>query len=229
MRKVLLPTLILALFAGFAPAAGGAEERPPLPVFAPPGQIKLVTINARQNKVLDYYGFTRLYGLARALRQRPAAFDGGEANAGMAPDIVVTQEMRPANLDILRRLPKEQMKNRYQIVGLNDASAQFLVDVDRLVPRRVTSWVDPCRPWAKPYQSASFTDAATGATFTVIGVHIQKSYAQTGGKNCYGLNIDMLRSLIPPTGIVFVAGDFNRRPVVDTLKCDPTESSEPAP
>src|SRR5688500_5374166 len=94
--KVLLVTLLTASI--LVPAR--AQNDVPGVKQSPPGQVTVVTLNARQFPILGIRRFRAMFQLSRALRRRPMAFDGGFFGAIQAPDVLVLQEIRPSNAEI---------------------------------------------------------------------------------------------------------------------------------
>ena len=234
-RRSLTICLVCVLFAGlFAPAAPASPRR----MVSPPGQIKIITANTRQNAVLGIKRFEDMFELSQALRKRPRAFDGGYAGGIHAPDIVVTQEMRPSNLEIFEHLLRQRYGQKYRIAGLEDAASQIIYNSETvtLVGEPMT-WEDVClgetsagNRHGRFYQAARFTEIATGAPFTVAGMHMPKSFFNSGQSDCYMDNLQMFRTQLEnETGAVFIAGDFNKRSVEVPHECDADENSSELP
>lgn len=214
-----------------------AVARAPRLKLSPPGQIQLVTINAEQMMKLTADPKARLHRLVHALGSRPTAFDGGLIGGVFAPDVIVTEEMQAANLQRFARLLNRRFDDTYQIVGLTDTAAEFLINNRTVaVNGPVIESPDSCdgalggkRLSTRFYDIGQFTEKATGTDFVVAGTHLSHQYDRTGQPMCYERNLLQLRveleTLSPP---IFVAGDFNRRAVQDQHECDPNEESGPA-
>lgn len=235
IRKVCTASLVCLMIAGlFAPVSA----RAPRAMKSPPGQLKIVTVNTRQNAVLGIKRFEDMFELSQALRRRPFAFNGGFNGAVHAPDIVVTQEMRPSNLEIFEHLLRQRYKQKYRIATLEDAASQIIYNSTTvtLVGETLT-WEDVClgessagNRHGRFYQAARFTEVATGAPFTVAGIHMPKSFGPDNPGDCFIRNIEEFRTqLAGEPGGVFIAGDFNRRSVMTPRECDREEMSDPNP
>lgn len=209
------------------------EEVPPSRT-SPPGQIGIVTVNAKQHRILDVARFERLYALVLSLRRRPLAFDGGSTGASVAPDVLALQEISASNLEIAERLMRQNFPYRYSIVGSSEAAAKFIVNQDRveLVGTPVLL-NDVCTSSATPtdgaekreFQLARFIDKATGSHFAVLALELARTYPRP---DCREENIrELVRVLEAETGPVIIAGDFNQRAMKEMLECDPGEHSEP--
>lgn len=231
---ILLTTVAVPGSRVVAQSTAPTAERP-----SPPGQISVVTINAKQGAILGVWEFRRLLRLAEQLYERPLAFDGGFRGAVAAPDVIVLQEMRPANREIFNRLLNQQFNHRYNVVSPEDSVAGILANVDTVEPiGQAVTWNDACISPAtphkgrtsRPYPIARFTEIATGTPFTVAGVHFARDYSSTGQEDCLPRNVTALRSLLATEpGPVVVAGDFNKRATVAAHECDPDERSGPLP
>jgi endonuclease/exonuclease/phosphatase family metal-dependent hydrolase len=191
----------------------------------PPGQVKVVTVNAHENPVLGIKRFRAMFFLSKALRSRPVAFNGGLQGAVAAPDVVITQEMRASNLEIFQHLLRQRFRRKYTIIGPDNSSADIIIDPDTVtLQASVVTWNDVCLP-QRTYEIAHLTQNATGSAFTVAGVHFWKHYTTS---NCLDQNVQQMQTLLladnDPT---IIGGDFNRRPVQDQLECDPNEESQP--
>lgn len=231
MRRVLVVLLVVgALVASAVPAR--PQRRPEN--ASPPGQITVRSVNARQHGVLDLTTFRRLFEFVQATRARPAAFDGGNAEATAMPDIIVFQEMRFSNLEIAERLLDQRSGFDYEIVSSDMAMTRFLVNATTMtaVGEPVTI-LDPCRDGSgdiapKRYLMARFTENVTGAPVVVVGVHLKAKYHETGQEGCRERNIDAIRAaLAAETAPIIIGGDFNIRPVEIPSECDPDERSTP--
>ncbi|MGH2748846.1 MAG: Ig-like domain-containing protein [Actinomycetota bacterium] len=206
---------------------------------SPPGQISVVTINAKQGAVLGVWTFRRLLRLVEQLNERPLAFDGGFKGAVAAPDVILLQEMRPSNREIFSRLLNQQFNHDYSIVGPENSAVGILANVDMVEPiGEAVTWNDACITPAtpdkngrtsRPYPIARFAEIATGTPFTVAGVHFARHFSPDQ-EDCLRRNVTTLRSLLAAEpGPVVVAGDFNKRATVATHECDPDERSDPLP
>ncbi|MFN2587517.1 MAG: Ig-like domain-containing protein [Actinomycetota bacterium] len=231
--------LVLVLIAAWLPRGVGAAPRPPEQIQSLPGQVTVVTVNAKQNRILGLNRFLALFELPKALRFRPAAFNGGYTGAVAAPDVIVVQEVRPSNLEILVRLLRQRFPYRYQSLEPLDAAASFVVNTDTVaVQGDVTTWPDECTTEDTPtdnrdrrdYPIVHLTEVATNAPFVVAGMHMAKRYDTTGQANCVPRNVETLRAeLADETAPVIIGGDFNRRATVDPYECDRNEEGVPNP
>jgi endonuclease/exonuclease/phosphatase family metal-dependent hydrolase len=218
------------------PGSGIASGAPTLK-FSPPGQIQLVTVNAEQMMKLSSDPKARLHHLVHSLATRPSAFDGGITGGVFSPDVIVTQEMQASNLKLFAKLLNRRFGHAYQVVGLTDTAAEFLIDTQTITTNgAVIESPDSCdgalggkRLSTRFYDIGQFTEKATGTNFVVAGTHLSHQYNKTSQPLCYERNILQLRTeletLSPP---MFVAGDFNRRAVKEKHECDPNEQSPPA-
>jgi endonuclease/exonuclease/phosphatase family metal-dependent hydrolase len=217
--------------------AGAAESSTPRTVATPAGQIKIVSVNARQNAVLGIKRFEDMFELAKQLRKRPLAFNGGFTGGVSPPDVIAVSEMRPSNVEIFEHIFEQRFKTKYRLGGFEDAASQFIYNPARVtLDGEVTTWDDVClgessagNKHSRFYQFARFTEIATGAPFVVAAVHIPKSF---GGArpDCYQRNISELkRQLAAESAPTFVVGDFNKRPVETSRECDPDEDSPAQP
>jgi endonuclease/exonuclease/phosphatase family metal-dependent hydrolase len=174
-----------------------------------------------------------LFELVRAIRSRPAAFDGG-ASSVATPDVIIFQELRFSNLEIFDRILDQRSASEYDIVSVDGAHTRMLINTSTITlasePQVIT---DPCRDGttgesAKRYLWARFTENATGAPFVVVGVHFKAKYEETGQERCQERNIDAIRAAITAeTAPVIIGGDFNKRAMEMTRECDPDEQSTP--
>jgi endonuclease/exonuclease/phosphatase family metal-dependent hydrolase len=229
---------VLALLVSSLPhGVVAAPPRPPAQITSVPGQVNVVTVNAKQNRILGLARFLALFELPKALRFRPEAFNGGFNGAVTAPDVIIVQEVRPSNLEILVRLLRQRFSFKYESLEPLDAAAAFLVNTDTVaVQGEVTTWADVCttedtptdqRP-TRDYPIVHLTEVATGAPFVVAGMHMAKRYDTTGQTNCVPRNMETLRAeLADETAPVIIGGDFNRRATVDPFECDEDEESTP--
>jgi len=223
----------VVLVPGLGSVSSGAE-RLPAEVPSPPGQVVVVTINAKQVKVLGLTTFRRLYNLTLTLRKRPPAFDGGRAEAVSTPDVIVIQEMTFSNLEIFQKMLSQRSRIDYEIAWHEGSRTKFLYDPAGVTPGgEPVEWTDPCVPGpegARTYQFARFLEQPTGLPVTIAGVHILPHYRDPSVEdmNCRLLNVEEIRNqLAQETGAVVVAGDFNRNAVVMQRECDTDERSEP--
>lgn len=238
MRAVRI-VLVLALLAAMATPRVAAAPPPPPQASSLPGQVTVVTVNAKQNRILGLARFLALFELPKALRFRPEAFNGGFRGAVTAPDVIVVQEVRPSNLEILVRLLRQRFPYKYEALEPVGAAAAFVVNTDTVTPQGdVTTWDDVCTTEDTPtdnrstrdYPVGRFVEVATNAPFVVAGMHMAKRYDTTGQANCVPRNIETLKAeLAEETAPVIVGGDFNRRAVLDPYECDPEEQSAPNP
>jgi endonuclease/exonuclease/phosphatase family metal-dependent hydrolase len=239
MRKLvtLIALIAVALPLHFAAPADG-KTVPPV-TTSPPGHVKVIAINAHQNRILGRKRWNALYELAGAIRERPPAFDGGFQGAVAAPDAVILQEMRPSYVEIIGHLLKQRFGFKYQIVGPTDSAATIVINTERITLQgEVTTWSDVCTDETHPtdgrksrnYEYAHFIENSSGAQFVVAGMHAAKNYATTGFSDCFIRNIEELRrQLSNETAPVIIGGDFNRRAVAQQHECDENEESEPQP
>ncbi|MDQ3645697.1 MAG: Ig-like domain-containing protein [Actinomycetota bacterium] len=229
MRRSAALVLTGLLLAALAVPSGNALAGAPPEMTSPPGQITLVTINAKQWAVLGVERFTALFELVRALRRRVPAFDGGAAGGVTAPDVVVVQEMRPSNLEIFKHLMRQRFSRQYEVFGPEDLEAAFLYNAATVTPQGDAAvFADVCEPDTHSYPIGRFIENATNQPFTIAGVHFSRHYTEGGDTGCLYRNVQALRlhlanALVP----TFIAGDFNKRPVTAQLECDPNELSTP--
>jgi hypothetical protein len=225
----------MGLAASLLPAVPPVEAATPRPLVSRPGQVKIVTINARQNAVLGIKRFEDMFELTRALRRRPPAFDGGFRGGVWAPDVMITVEMRPSNAEIFEHIMRQRFPHKFRLAGAEDASGQIIYNPDTLtLAGEVERWEDVCladksagRRQGRFYQIARFVEKATGAQFVVASMHMPKSLPEP---HCYTDNIEQLRTRLEnDPGAVFIGGDFNRRAVELQSECDPEERSAMLP
>lgn len=234
MRRALAASVVACVL--LSGTAFAQHDAPPGERLSPPGQIQVVTVNARQFAILDLGLFTRLFELVRALRERPPAFDGG-SGAVAIPDVISFQELRFSNLEIFDRIMDQRSASTYEIVSDDSAFTRLLINTSTVTldsgPHVIT---DPCRDGtsgetAKRYLWARFTENATGAPFIVVAVHFKAKYQETGLANwqdCPERNIAAIRSaLAAESAPVILAGDFNKRAMELERECDPDERSAP--
>ena len=227
--------MALALAGGNAPdhaVAAAGDQRAPL-LTSLPGQIVVVTVNAKQRRTLDVERFQRLLDLTLAMRNRVPALNGGSASANTAADLIVLNEMTQSNAEILKRLVNQRSRFHYELMGPDDSRARFLYNSTTLsVSQAATSWNDPCLDGLPPgeehriYQKAIFIENETGTLFSLAGIHIEPKYPQN--LECTRSNIEALRlHTEADPGPVILAGDFNRRAMSELWECDPDERSAP--
>lgn len=217
-------------------ATGAAGARVPVKI-SPPGQISLVAVNARQNRILGLKRFEDMLELARAFRFRPPAFNGGRRGAVFAPDVAVISEFRETNIEIFHRLMKQKFDEPYEMVGPHNVQAALIINtrtvelvgdvqlVDDVCMNDKTSETPRLN---REYPMARLREISTGSLFTVIGVHLSKDYSHTGISDCLIKNVEALRTAVQnDQGAAFIAGDFNYRPTTLRYECDPHEQGEP--
>lgn len=223
MRHAAIVSIAAVLAMALPQTASAASERPPPKASLPGGQIDVVTINAHQRPVLGIKRFRAMFELSRALRTRPAAFDGGFRGGVAPPDVLIVEEMRPSNLEIFQHLLRQRWHHKYEIVGPDNSSADILINPDRIqLDGDVTTWTDACLP-QRTYEFAHLTEKSTGLGFVVAGVHFWKNY---GNSSCLIQNVDEMQSqLSQETEPTIIGGDFNRRSVQTPLECDRDEQS----
>jgi endonuclease/exonuclease/phosphatase family metal-dependent hydrolase len=237
--RVLRSRIAIALLASLLPLSAAAAPQPPVQIGSLPGQVTVVTVNAKQNRILGLNRFLALFELPKALRFRPEAFIGGFRGAVTAPDVILVQEVRPSNLEILVRLLRQRFPYKYESLEPLGAAANLIVNTDTVALQgEVTTWADVCTSEDTPtdnrstrdYPIAHLTEVATGAPFVVAGMHMAKRYDTTGQPNCVPRNIQALRDeLADETAPVIIGGDFNRRAAIDPYECDRDERSTPNP
>ena len=232
MRRALATSILLCVLLSGTSAAD--HVRPREAKTSPPGQIQVVTANARQFAILDLGLFTRLFELVRAIRSRPIAFDGGPVRAVATPDVVVFQELRFSNLEIFDRILDQRSSSTFDIVSVDGAHTRMLINTSEVTLASEPQVIqDPCRDGttgepAKRYVWARFTENATGAPFVVVAIHFKAKYEETGQERCPERNIDAIRAaLAAETAPVILAGDFNKRAMEQARECDPNEQSAP--
>lgn len=228
--KVLLVSLLL--LSTLVPA--GAQDRVPPVKESPPGQVTVITINARQFPILGIRRFRAMFQLSRALRRRPAAFDGGFFGAIQAPDIIVMQEIRPSNAEIFEHILRQRFQVKYEIISPPETAVTMLVHPETVsLVGEVLPLSDACstptddRYPNRTYPLARFVENESDTTFAVLGVHFPKG---STAADCLLRNVEQMRALFEveqtPT---IIAGDFNRRPVAEPFECDPDENSGSLP
>ena len=236
MRRTLVVLCLLASTLATAQPTTAAQPQAP----SPSGQLYVVSVNTYQNQIIGTERFAMMLDLARALLNRPAAFDGGSFDVGAAPDIILLQEMRESNLEIFEKLIRQRSDFDYRIVGSTTTNGDFIINADKVAMQgEPRVWTDPCFAGETPggeddmrvrtYQWAQFTELDTGAPFAAASVHFSKSYGRdTGQSNCLERNItELRRQLSGVTGATIIGGDFNKRAVESERECDVEEQSTP--
>jgi len=204
-------------------AADRPGERP-----SPTGQVMVVSVNAKQSKVLDVLRFKRLHSLTLALLGRPPAFDAGSKQAITAPDVIMLQEMTFSNVEILNRLLNQRSDFDYLFVATANSKTKMLVNSNTVtMVGDVEEFSDPCMP-DRRYLLGRFTENASGAPFVAANIHLHRNYA--GESRCRVRNVEELHAqLADETGGIIVGGDFNQRPTAEYRECDLNEETDPAP
>ena len=238
MKRTLV---VLCLVASGLAASAPRTATAALPQLAsPPGQLYVVSVNTYQNQIIGTERFRMMLDLARALLNRPAAFDGGSLDVAAAPDIIMLQEMRESNLEIFEKLIRQRSDFDYRIAGSTTTNGDFIINADKVAMQgEPRVWTDPCFAGETPgdeddmrvrtYQWAQFTELETGAPFAAASVHFSKSYQRdTGQTDCLERNLtELRRQLSTATGAQFIGGDFNKRPVEALRECDVEEQTPP--
>jgi endonuclease/exonuclease/phosphatase family metal-dependent hydrolase len=232
--------VILALVVALSTLSwpvSAADGKPPRR-SSPPGQLQIATVNARQNKILGLKRFEALLELAKAFRFRPSAFNGGARGAVIAPDVAVISEFRETNVEVFARLLRQKFDLPYEIVGPSDVQAAFIVNTEAITLQGEVGLIDDvCMNdetsdiprLRREYPIARFTENATGASFSIVGVHLSRDYSSTGENDCLVRNVTEIRDrLEDEPGATFLAGDFNFRSVELPYECDPNEESPAA-
>jgi endonuclease/exonuclease/phosphatase family metal-dependent hydrolase len=233
-------TLVVLCLLASTLVAGRPVQAAQPQLASPPGQLYVVSVNTYQNQIIGTERFRMMLDLARALLDRPAAFDGGSFDVGAAPDIILLQEMRESNLEIFEKLIRQRSDFNYEIAGSTTTNGDFIINADKVAMQGEPHvWTDPCFEGQTPgeeettkvrtYQWAQFTELDTGALFTVASVHFSKSYQRdTGQSDCLERNVAELRNqLAGTTGPTFIGGDFNKRAVESPRECDVEEQATP--
>ena len=228
MRPSIVVTVAVLLFLPqVAHAARFGAERE-----SPPGQVYVWAGNVRQQLTVDLHAFKRLLELVRAVRSRPVAFDGGAGEGTAMPDVMIINEMRPANAEIFRRLLEQRSNFEYEVLELEGSGDKMVYNSTTMTAQGPTQAVlDPCRSGgenAQQYLLQRFTENATGTPVTVVGVHFKARYAETGQPLCRESNVQAVKTAVSgDVGPVVIGGDFNKRPVEVETMCDPNEESPP--
>jgi endonuclease/exonuclease/phosphatase family metal-dependent hydrolase len=231
LRRTLCIAVILAL--ELAPAPVRAALPPELP--SPLAQIQIVSVNAKQARVLDVQRFERLLALTLAVRSRPPAFDGGSSGAVTAPDVLILQEMSFSNVEIFRRLLNQRSQNQYEIVATENSKPKLLINSATVTLNGAPlSWTDPCAPGdgsdaPREYLFARLIENTSELPFVVAGVHLEPKYGETGQSQCRRRNVAELRAqLEAESAPVIVGGDFNQRATGEFRECDVEEETTPS-
>ncbi|MFN2525030.1 MAG: Ig-like domain-containing protein, partial [Actinomycetota bacterium] len=235
MRKGVAALFVLLLSIGAS--LTGLQAAPPPVQPSPPGQISVVTINARQHRTLGINRFQAMFELSKALRDRPTAFDGGARAATMPPDVIVVTEITPSNAEIFERQLRQRFdESDYRIQGANDVKAFVIANQLELARVGHSVWDDECanervlrgQSGVRRYQQVRMTELDTGTDFTLAAIHLAKNYEFTGERDCHQRNVQKIRSQLErEQGPVLIAGDFNRRAVEVVRECDLEEGSSP--
>ena len=231
VRRTLSFVLLLTLCSGSAPVRADL----PRELSSPLAQVQIVSVNAKQARVLDVNRFDRLLALTLALRSRPPAFDGGAAAAVTAPDVLILQEMSFSNVEIFRRLLNQRSDNQYEIVATENSKPKFLINSNTVTLNgEPVAWTDPCVPGSgddppRDYLFARLAETTSELPFVVAGVHLEPKYGETGQSDCRRRNVAELRAqLEAETGAVIVGGDFNQRATGQFRECDVEEQTQPS-
>jgi exonuclease III len=230
--------LVVSLVAPLLASSVGADtaaRRLAGEIQSPPGQLVVVTANARQAKVLDVPRFKRLLALVEAIRTRPLAFNAGNRNAVTAPDVILLQEMTVANVEIFRRLFNQRSDYTYEIVFTSDSNREFLINSQTVTLQgEPVAWDSICRSPDDPrgpsrFLKGDFTENETGLPFTIAAVHFPRTNPP-GESGCKDRNTAELRNRLADEALpIIVGGDFNIRPVEQWRECDPKEESPSLP
>ena len=141
-RKVSAVVIAVTIASGIFPAEAADT---PKALVSVPGQLKIVSVNARQNAVLGKKRFEDMFELTQALRRRPLAFNGGYTGGVAAPDVIGLQEIRNGYVEIFEHVLQQRFPNRYRIAGSEEAASQMIYNVSTVTPvGDVTSWEDVC-------------------------------------------------------------------------------------
>jgi hypothetical protein len=230
MRRAIFAVLLVLMGV---PLVSTAAAAPPDEESAPPGQVVVVAVNARQVAVLGGSRFERMDQLAKALRERPPAFDGGFQGGINAPDVVITEEMSKENFDVFRHLMRQRFETRYLTAGSTDVAGKVLLNPATIgVDGPETVWTDPCSNGPDPetpsplhYQFLRLHQKATAAPFVVAAIHLYPRYNESPTA-CRNENVEKMRSeLANEVGPIIIGGDFNIRAVKKQHACDPNERS----
>lgn len=240
MRRTLVVLCLLATTLAATLATTPTTQAAQPQAASPPGQLYVASVNTYQNQIIGTERFRMMLDLARALLDRPVAFDGGSFDIGAAPDIILLQEMRESNLEIFEKLIRQRSEFNYQIAGSTTTNGDFIINADTVAMQgEPRVWTDPCFAGETPggeedmrvrtYQWAQFTELETGAPFAAASVHFSKSYQRdTGQSNCLERNVTELRNqLAGAAGPTFIGGDFNKRAMESPRECDIEEQGTP--
>lgn len=233
MRARITSVLLASLLAiSLVPSQAGAKA--PRVIRSVPGQLTILTINARQNAVLGIKRFEDMLELARAVRRRPLAWNGGYNGGVTAPDIVLIQEARPSNAEILEHILRQRFSIKYRLAGADDAASQTLYNPETVsLSAEPVAWADVCLGDSSAgaragrfYQASRFIESASATPFTVAAIHMPKTFGEGAEHDCYARNMERVRQEVEgDPNPVFIAGDFNRRAVEIQHECDPQEFS----
>jgi endonuclease/exonuclease/phosphatase family metal-dependent hydrolase len=239
-RVVAAAAALVALSAMLTDAASGQSTtaRPPSKL-SPPGQVQILTVNARQNKLLTTFGrFNSLLELSRAVRFRPPAFNGGQAGTVLAPDVVVINEFRELQVEVFAGMLELKFDQPYEIIGPTDVQAAFIVNTATVEPQGDVEIVDDVclndetstvPRMRREYPLGRFKETSTGAPFAIVGVHLSRDYSPSTENDCIVKNVQEIRSrLANEPSATFIAGDFNFRPTEQPRECDPDETGAPS-
>jgi hypothetical protein len=232
-----LVALAVASAVLFPTSSKASHREPPPPRISPFRQLTIVTVNAFLTDGKPSLT-ERSLELAEVLSSRPAASDGNY----YAPDLIIINEIGPEQLTRLRddlneifssaAASQDGGSSHYEILGDSDlAKAKFLLNVEGIDASQASyrSWADDCKS-DRFYQIAfGLEETASGATFTVAGVHLPTDYRDfLLPRDCRIRNIERLRSeLASYSAPIVVSGDFNQRATETQAECDPSEANPP--
>jgi hypothetical protein len=205
----------------------GASADAPLPdeQSSPPGQVVVVTVNARQ---IFRHSRARLEQLAIALRKRPKVSDGGY----LAPDVILVNEVTATDLAFVQsRMNALFSSNHYVIAGerSDEVKTKFLINGKTTSLISYRSWADSCVNHVR-YQLINVKESASDNLVTVGGVHFRADYRGSGGRECRNQNAAKARERLARQGARgILLGDFNRRAMNKQRECDPEEMSRVEP
>jgi endonuclease/exonuclease/phosphatase family metal-dependent hydrolase len=237
IRKIAL--LLLALVSAmFLEPARAARVSPPL-VASPSHQIVVVTVNAFMTEGKPNID-ARARELAEALRSRATSSDGNV----YAPDAIIVQEIGGAQLAILRDDLNAVFSDgsgaepsalpHFAIYGDADlAKAAFLINVETTDLSRGSArlWADDCENDRLYQVVENLRESASGAIFTVAGLHLATDYRDyLLPRDCGARNVERVRAeLANDPGAIILGGDFNRRATETQGECDPNETASQRP